>query len=119
MSMTSEALMKEIHQIIEESVEWAIRLVGPKSDRRSPSTLSDEDKAALRRIALNDQTEQALRRLIAEVGRSVAFGVFSTIDGVAVREGLELPDLALVERDTGQSLSEGFLHDDFSEYTPD
>lgn len=118
MSITTELFMKEIHQIIAESAEWAIQHVGLDSDMRSPSLVSDEDRATLHRITLNDQARGALKRLLTEIGRSVAYGIFPTIDGAAEREGLELPHLALVERDTGKDLSEGFLHDEFYEYAP-
>jgi hypothetical protein len=119
MSVISELFMKEIHQIITESADGAMLCVGPMSDLRSPSIMSDQARKTLHEIVLNDEEEKAFRVLLTEVGRSVAFGIFSTVDGVADREGLELPDLALVVRETGRDLSDGFLHDEFYEQAPD
>jgi len=119
MSNPTEQFMREVHQVIAESAGWAIGFIGPAGDIEAPSTLGKPDKVLLRRIVLSQAELRALEALMAEVGRSIAFSIFSTIDGVADRDGLELPDLALIDRDTGKHLAEGFLHDKFYELSQD
>ena len=54
-----------------------------------------------------------------ELGRSVAFNILSLIDGVVYIDEEELPDLALIDKATGEEITEGFLHDEFYKYSPD
>lgn len=119
MSSAIELFMREIHQVIAESAGWAVGLIGPTDDREAPSTLGNSDRELLRGISLSQAELNALNALMIEVGRSVAFSVFTTIGGVADREGLELPELALIDRNTGKDLAQGFLHDEFYEFGQD
>jgi hypothetical protein len=78
-----------------------------------------EELNSLRKMKFTDDQILALKKLMIEVGRSVAFDMLSIIDGVVVSEVEELPEMALIDRMQGKPLTENLLHEEFYEFLPD
>jgi len=119
MSKPSAIFLRGVHQSIDMSAKWAMGALGKAPYDDDHYGTIREELAVLRGIRLKQAQANALEKLMIELGRSVAFDLLSMIDGVVYSEGEELPDMALIDRATGQDIADGFLHDEFHAFAPD
>ncbi len=124
MSKASKAFLRELHTLINYDVSIAMEAItGSKLIEHSDSVglvgLSEKEIRALGNIHLTPEQVLALKKALIATGRGIVFGLLCIIDGVAYTESEDIPDLALVNRATGENLSDQFLHDEFYEVAPE
>lgn len=114
--MESQSFFKEIYSLINSNIQKVIDVMqGEKQKEGSPLIkLSTEDIQLLQSIKLTKAQLIVLKKALIETERNLIFGVLCIIDGVTYTVE-DIPDLALVNRSTGKSINQDFLHDEFYE----
>ena len=117
MSKESRALLTVVHRMINKDVSATLAAItdGPIDEREALLKLGDEEIKLLRGIRFSSVQREALRQALMELSRGIVFGILCIIDGVAYTESEDIPDLALVDRDTGKNIADMLLHDEFYE----
>lgn len=118
MSKESTALLNAIHSIINKKVNDMVDNLLFKGSFNSPSLkLTNDELRALENISLTPYQISAIRKVMLAIGQGIVFSLLCIIDGVSYVD--EIPDLALVNRNTKKDISEQFLHDEFIKLLPD
>jgi hypothetical protein len=112
MSTASKTLMRELMRNIESSTLEVVNAI--TAGEGQSTLLKQPDIETLQNALITPEQLNAFRATLREVGISTIFHFLCIIDGVSYTEE-ELPDLALVSRDTKENICEQFLHDEFGE----
>jgi len=117
MTKASRALLLEFHRIIENDVSDMLSAVTNihLTERKGLLKLTNGEIEILRGINLSLEQQETLRLALVELSRGIVFGILAIVDGVAFPESEDIPDLALVDRETGNDIGDQFLHDEFYE----
>ena len=118
MSKESKALMKELHSIIEHDIDDLVRCLQTKEGQIVKDELTEDDIKVLKTISLTTEQTSVVRKLARATGRLIVFGILTMIDGVSY-VSTEIPDLALVNRETREDIADQFLHDEFVKQSGD
>ena len=118
MSKESNALMKTLHSMIEHDVDDLIKCLQTKEGQIVNDELTVQDINVLKAISLTSDQIIVVRKLAQATGRLIVFGMLTIIDGVSY-VSTDIPDLALVNRDTRKDIADKFLHDEFIEQQKD
>jgi len=112
--------MKELHTIISDSIGYAENVLygtGTSSNDYLGGNLSVDDISILRTIFLSKKQKYAMRKLLLALGRLSVVGALSVIDGVVMSEKFDLPDLALVNRNSQKDIADDLpLNEAFYRY---
>ena len=118
MSEVSKSLMRTFHSLIDHGVDGLIDCLETRKHESALDDFTDEDNRILETISLTNEQLGVVRKLAREAGKLTVFGILCVIDGVSYAN-MEIPDLALVNRETKEDIAEKFLHDEFVEQTAD
>ncbi len=119
MTISSKAFLTEIHTIINKDSESVISVILNQSSKEQTclAGLSDDQVKGLQSLSLDEDQVSVLRKALKNMAVSIVSGMLCIVDGVAYTTE-PVPDLALVNRDTGCPINEDFLHDEFFEIMP-
>lgn len=118
MSEESNELFYEIHRIIKDTANSIISDTFVSNQRDQLVDFDDEETKILQSISLDDDQIRVLKKAFVEMGDSVVFRILCIIDGVSYSP-VNIPDLALIDRVSGMPISQGLLHEEFIEISPD
>ncbi len=113
---------RTFYRVIEESIGECVDEVMNNIDENGKnglSLLALEDLEVLKSLKLTLKQRQVLRKALLDMGRSLTFSLFCMIDGVTCSDQGDLPDLSLIDRETGLDFSEQFLHDEYWDMVSD
>lgn len=109
MSVDSDIFLKEIHEQISETVHLAMHSLAGSDVLQSDllgGGLEFQDVEMIRSMKLSQEQETAFKKLFTAIGRLTATGILSIIDGIAMSDNYDLPDLNLVNRNTGVNITD-------------
>jgi hypothetical protein len=119
MTNESRILLGEFHAILQGNARRVMdELKSNPSGLNTTLQLAEQDVRVLGRAIKTQEEREVLAKVLVAYGRLGVFSMLGIIDGV-VETGEALPDLSIVNRETGEEINEGFLHDEFTELTPD
>jgi hypothetical protein len=118
MMKQSKALMRAFHSIIEKDVGKLINSLH-SGGTEYLTELTPQELETWKTISLTLQQSDVLRKAVESTGRLIVFGILSIIDGVSYVADSDVPDLALVNRETREDIADQFLHDEFVEQRMD
>ncbi len=120
MADAGKSLCKEVHHTIKGSVKETLKmLTGEKEwDDLLLSKLTLEQVESLKKLQLTSIQICALGKVLTSMEESSFFHFMCIIDSVADTQE-ELPDLAIVDRETREDIFNQFLHDEFFEVFED
>lgn len=122
MSEESQIFLEEIQVLIFDAVTCAGNMLSGREKSANDylgGNLNVDDITILKSIPFSDEQKKALMKLLLAVGRLSVTGVLSVIDGVIMSENHELPELSLINRNTGENITDDFLNEEFYKYIPD
>jgi hypothetical protein len=119
MSKESKALLKEFHSIVDYyAADLMIALKGRQGFENPLLRLDKDDLNSISSISLTIQQVKLLQRCMEAMGQGVVFSILSIIDGVADVDE-KIPDLAIVNRQTKEEITDQFWHDQFVDLLSD
>jgi hypothetical protein len=123
MSKESKVFLKETHLLIKDAVESAMHALQGSDfsiKDRLGSVLEEKDVKVLRNIHLSFEESEAIELLLKAVSELSLVGILSMIDGIMMSSEIDLPDLSLINRDTGLDITdEALLNEEFFEVADD
>lgn len=118
----TSAMLLEMHRVIEETVEHALKKIDHPEDvvvtypPVADVTLTQEEKIALEQLELSPELSNALRKMITDAVSFPLFHLFSLVDGVTepgfykdLWLGLNISPKTLNDEESDSA----FLHDEF------
>jgi len=120
MSKDSEIFLKEAHLLISDTVNFAEKMLASRkitNDDSMGGYLSENDIETLRSIHFTEEQRKALHILFLAIGRLSVCGVLGMIDGILMSDNYEIPDLSLINRNTGKDIVDTcLLNEEFDYY---
>lgn len=117
MSKESKVFLQMLHLLVKDTVKFADNMLSGHEISSSDyigGELSDADIFTLRSILLSKEQRSSLLKLLTAVCNLSMTGALSVIDGVMMSDKLELPDLSLIDRNTGNDIiDEIMLNEEF------
>ncbi len=113
MSKESAVFLREIHRLISSITDSVIGVFDSSSDSDFVEFTEDEMQI-ITNMKLTDAQFRVIKKAISESQRSLIFNMLCMIDGVSYTNE-NIPDLAIVDRSTGEPINHDYLHDEFYE----
>jgi hypothetical protein len=116
MSKESDAFLKYTHLLVNDTVAGAMHVL-TGMDLTVPDllggVLNEKDIHVLRNLQLSENELQSIKLLLKAVAELNVTGVLSAIDGIVMSDKVSMPDLLLINRETGTIICDEFLNEEF------
>ena len=114
MSNEGRTFLQVVRNIINDTSSRILKDVFVQSGKDKLVELTDNEMELVRQLGLHQAHYEILEKVLLTMGDDVVFRIFCILDGVTYTSP-EIPDLALINRDTGAPIVDGYLHEEFEE----